>query len=153
MTADESPDGNLPSNRRIAETLSALREMLAEARKLKAVAGGSVTDAMAAWLAPQYVLAVRGQLATLPDGQERLKVLRLAANDLAALRRGDHSADRLVLDRERLALDRFRIRSATEAGHWQWTKKPGIKIKLWPPKRGGISKTTLRKIERELRLF
>ena len=56
----------------------------------------------AGWLTPQYLLAVREQLAALPEGPERFKLLRLAAGDVVALQRGGHSAARLQLDREKL---------------------------------------------------
>ncbi len=127
--------------------------MASEAAQFKAVAGGEITDMAADWLAPQYLLAVRGQLAVLPEGPERMKLLRLAANDLVAFRRGNHSAARLVLDRERLAVERARIKRNQNAEFWKWTKKPEIRRKLYPPGRGGISKTTLRKVERELNLM
>ena len=39
-----------------------LREMVAEAQDLQQAAGGSVTDAVAAWLAPQYLLAAQAKL-------------------------------------------------------------------------------------------
>jgi hypothetical protein len=130
-----------------------IREMVAEARELKAAAGGSVADAMTAWLAPQYLLAVRAQLAALPDGPERLKMLRLTVNDLAALRRGDHTAGHMALERERLAFERKRAARARLSEFWKWTKRPEIKRKLWPPKRGGFTKKTIENIERELRLL
>jgi hypothetical protein len=65
-----TPKSNLAGARKM------IREMVAEALELKSAAGGSVADAMAAWLAPQYLLAVRAQLAALPDGPERLKILK-----------------------------------------------------------------------------
>ena len=43
----------------LAGTKTILAEMVAEAQELKSVSGGSVTDAVAAWLAPQYLLAAR----------------------------------------------------------------------------------------------
>jgi hypothetical protein len=94
-----SPNSNL------AGTKSLLLGMMAEARELKQAAGGSVTDAVAGWLAPQYLLAAREKL----DGTEnarRWEVLRVFVQDWHMLRRGDHSAARLQLDRERLAFER-----------------------------------------------
>lgn len=139
-------------NSNLAETKSLLLAMVAESRDLKKAAGGSITDVVAAWLAPQYLLAAREKL----DGAEaarRWEILRLFAQDWATLRRGDHSAARLQLDRERLAFERKCVERAKLSEFWKWTKRPEIKNKLWPPKRGGISKSTFRKIERELRLL
>jgi hypothetical protein len=136
----------------ISQVKAMLTEMAAESAELKAAAGGSLMDVAADWVVPQYVLAVREQLAVLPAGPERLKVLRLAANDLAALRRGDLGAARLVLDRERLAFDRICVERAKNAEFWKWTKQPDIRRKLWPRKQNGLSEKTIGKIERELKL-
>ena len=141
-----APDSNL------AETKSLLLGMMAEVNELKRISGGSITDAVAAWLAPQYLLAAQAKLPAM-DGAGRYEVLRLFTQDSATLRRGDHSAARLQLDRERLAFERQCARRARLSEFWKWTKKPEIKRKLWPPRKGGISRTTLRKIERELNLL
>jgi hypothetical protein len=136
----------------LAEAKSVLAAMMAEVRELKQAAGGSITDAVADWLAPQYLLAAREKLDGT-EGARRWEILRLFAQDWATLRRGDHSAARLVLDRERLAFERECAGRARFSEFWKWTKRPEIKKKLWPPKKGGISKATFRKIERELRLL
>jgi hypothetical protein len=107
---------------------------------------------VAAWLAPQYLLAAHEKLAGT-EGARRWEILRLFAQDWATLRRGDHSAARLQLDRERLAFERKCAERAKFSEFWKWTKRPEIKRKLWPPKRGGLSKATFRKIERELNLL
>ena len=129
-----------------------LQEMVAEAQELKQAAGGSVTDAVAGWLAPQYFLAAREKLDGA-EGARRWEILRLFTQDWATLRRGDHSAARLQLDRERLAFARKCAERAKLSEFWKWTKRPEIKRKLYPPGRGGISKATLRKVERELKLM
>jgi hypothetical protein len=87
------------------ETRKLLREMVAEARELEQAAGGAVTDAVAGWLAPQYLLAAREKLAA-STGAGQFEVLRTFVQDWAMLRRGDHSAARLKLDREQLDLQR-----------------------------------------------
>ncbi len=152
MATDELPDPKPPSNPRIAETVSALREMTADAAELKHAAGGSITDTVADWLAPQYLLAAREKLSGT-DGATRWEILRSFVQDWAMLRRGEHSAARLQLDRERLAFERKCVERAKFSEFWKWTKRPEIKRKLWPPKKGGITKTTWRKIERELNLL
>ena len=53
-------------------------------------AGGSIGEVAAGWLAPYYLLSVRGQLTALPEGPERFKLLRLAINDAVNLQRGGH---------------------------------------------------------------
>jgi hypothetical protein len=152
MTTNESPDAKPPANPRIAETVSALREMTADAAELKRAAGGSITDTVAGWLAPQYLLAVREKFSGA-EGARRWEVLRLFVQDWAMLRRGEHTAARLQLDRKRLAFERKCAERAKNAEFWKWTKRPEIKRKLWPHKRNGLTKTQLRKIERELNLL
>jgi hypothetical protein len=142
-----------PNSANISQIKTMLIEMAAESAELKAAVGGVLADMVADWLVPQYLLAVREQLASLPAGPERLKVLRLTANDLTALRRGDNSAARLALSRERLAFERMRVERDKHAEFWKWTEEPEIQRKLWPRRRNGISEKTLRKIERELNLL
>ena len=85
------------------ETIDTLQKMVAEAKELQAAVGGSVTDAVAGWLAPQYLLAAQSRLADA-NGNARFGVLRTVVQDWAMLRRGDHMAERLQLERARLKL-------------------------------------------------
>lgn len=115
--------------------------MAAEAAGLKAAVGGTLTDVVADWLVPQYVLAAREQLSTLPQGAERWKVLRLTASDLVALRRGDHSAARLALESKKFEEELRQRRVAEE------------RQRKGPPQRQGLSPETLQRIEQELHLL
>jgi hypothetical protein len=89
------------SGSNLAETKSLLLGMVAEAQELKSAAGGSVTDAVAGWLAPQYMQAAQKKL-TATDGTGRYEALRTFVQDWALLRRGDHNAERLQIEREKL---------------------------------------------------
>lgn len=91
-----------------------LREMVAEAEALREVAGGSVTDAVAGWLAPQYLLAAREKLSAA-NGSARFEVLRTFMQDWALLRHGDHTAERLRIERQRLELSRQEAHKRGEA--------------------------------------
>src|SRR5713101_8623273 len=53
-----------PDTSTLSEAKAALLAMSAEAVELKNAVGGSITDAVADWLAPQYALAARERLAT-----------------------------------------------------------------------------------------
>jgi hypothetical protein len=141
-----APDSNL------AATQQLLREMVAEAQALKAAAGGSVTDAVADWLAPQYLLAAREKLAA-KSGAERFEVLRTFLHDWALLRRGDHSAARLQLDREELDWQRANSKSQKEQEFREWIQRPEVREEFLPKSKGGISPETLEKIHRELNLL
>ena len=87
----------------LAEIKAMLSDMVAEAEDLKHTAGGSVTDAVAGWLAPQYLLAAREKL-SVTDGAAHFDVLRTFVQDWAMLRHGDHTAERLQIERQRLKL-------------------------------------------------
>lgn len=129
-----------------------LAEMVAEAQALKAVAGGSVTDAVAGWLAPQYLLAAREKLSAT-DEAGRFEVLRTFMQDWALLRRGDHSAARLQLDREQLDWERTTGKSQKEKEFREWIQRPEIRAEFLPKVKPGISQETLEILERELHLL
>jgi hypothetical protein len=97
----------------LADAKTMLAEMVAEAEELKSIAGGSVTDAVAAWLAPQYLLAAREKLLAA-EGAAHFAVLRTFVQDWAMLRHGDHTAERLRIERERLRLAKRDIKQKWE---------------------------------------
>jgi hypothetical protein len=86
-----------------AEAKTAIVAMAAEANELQQAVGGSITEVVAGWLAPQYAVAAREQLAEL-KGERLLKLLRAFVQDWALLRHGDQTAERLRIERERLAV-------------------------------------------------
>ena len=135
-----------------AEVRAMLTEMVAEAQELKAVAGGSVTDAVAEWLAPQYLLAAREKLET-KSGAGRFEMSRTFMHDWATLRRGDHSAARLQLDREELDWQRTNSKSQKEQEFREWIQRPDVRAEFFPELTRGLSPETLEKIERELHLL
>jgi hypothetical protein len=97
------------------EAKAALVAMSAEADELQQAVGGSITDAVAGWLAPQYALAARDQLAEL-EGADRLKLLRAFVQDWALLRHGDQTAERLRIEREWLEV-------ASRDADMKWKRK------------------------------
>jgi hypothetical protein len=142
----------MSTNPNLAKTKALLLEMVAETEDLQQAAGGSVTDAVAGWLGPQYLLAAREKL-TATDGNGRFDVLRLFMQDWAMLRRGDHSAARLQLDREELEFQRTNSKSQKEQEFREWIQRPEIRTEFLPEISRGISAETLKKIEEELRLL
>ena len=136
----------------LAGTKTILAEMVAEAQELKSVSGGSVTDAVAGWLAPQYLLAARQKLAGT-EGVRRFEVLRTFVQDWALLRRGDHSAARLQLDREELDWQRANGKLQKEQEFREWIKRPEVREEFLPKSKGGVTPETMEKIVRELNLM
>jgi hypothetical protein len=106
------------------EIKSLLTEMAAEIEGFKQAAGGSITDVMAGWVATQYLLAARKELAAQPDGPERFALLRQMAGDVSALQRGSQRAARLQLDREKLQFEREKHQAAVAAASPENRKRP-----------------------------
>jgi hypothetical protein len=104
-----------PAAADFAELKSMLHEVASEMADLKQSVGGSLTNVMADWVAAQYLLAARKQLAALPEGPERVELLRQATRDVVALQRGGNWDHRLQLDREKLEFERQKHRDALEA--------------------------------------
>lgn len=141
-----SPNPNLDA----AKTL--LLNMANESAQLQSALGAPVTDIAVGWLASQYTTAAHEKLATA-NGAERWEVLRAVVQDLTLLRRGDHSAARLQLEREELELQRASSQTQMEKEFWEWLKRPEIRDKVFPNKERGFTQETLEKIERELHLL
>ena len=135
-----------------AEIRALLTEMVAEAQEFKTAVGGSVTDAVADWLAPQYLLAAREKLAGTA-GPQRWEFLRAFTQDWALLRRGDQAAARLQLDREELDWQRANSAAQKEKDFREWIQRPEIREEFLPKVQPGISAENMAKIERELRLL
>jgi len=142
---------NVP-NPDLAETKKLLVGMAKEAADLKQAMGGSITDAVAAWLASRYFSAAHEKLAGTENARS-WEILRGFVQDWAALRRGDHSAARLQLDREELDWQRANSHSQKEKEFREWLQRPEVRQEILPDLTRGLSEETLRKIEAELRLL
>ena len=103
-----------------AEAKAALIAIAVEASELEQAAGGSITAAVAGWLAPQYALAAREQLAEL-EGADRFELLRVFVKDWALLRHGDQTAERLRIERECLEV-------ASRNADMKWKRKIIIEL-------------------------
>ena len=77
--------------------------------------------------------------------------MRTFLHDWALLRRGDHAAARLPLDREQLDWERANRKAQKEQEFREWSQRPEIRREFLPERTRGISSETLEKIERELR--
>jgi hypothetical protein len=113
--------------------------MSTESSVLKTVVSGALTDVVADWLIAQFAKTAQAQLNAAEDETERWNLLRLAASDLGRLRRGDHSAGRLALQRAKWEEE---IREVTEA---RWRREH--------PQECGLTPEAARMIERELNLL
>jgi hypothetical protein len=141
-----------PHDSNLAETKSLLVGMAKEAAELKQALGGSITDALADWLAPQYLLAAREKLAGTSDAG-RWEMLRGIVQDWTVLRRGDHSAARLQLDREEFDFQRGNSQAQKEKEFRDWLKRPEIRKELFPDSKPGLSPEALKTLEEALHLL
>ncbi len=104
------------------------------------------------WLTLYYAAILR-QLRLESDRKLRWDRLRQLCADVARLRRGELSAERLTLDRARLAFDQANSQAQKEKEFWLWTEREDIRKKLFPNEELGLSEETLIKIEKELGLL
>ena len=136
----------------LTEIKKLLVGMAEEAADLKQAIGGSITDAVADWLAPQYLLAARKKLTGTPEVR-RWEIFRAIVQDWTLLRRGDHSAARLELDREKLDLERANSQAQKEQEFRKWIKRPEIRKELWPEIRRGLTPEAIKMMEEALNLL
>ena len=110
-----------------------LRELAAEVEALKAAGPASPSDTLAHWLSAHYAAAARKAAEEAGEAGMPLDTLRSLTADVVALRRGDHHAARLKIERERLDLETAATATQKEAEFWAWTRRPEIREKLLPP--------------------
>ena len=124
------------------EALELAQRLGEDAAELKAEGRPPLTDTLALWLAARYAVATRQVAQT--EGPEGWRLLREVCADVVELRRGDHSAERLRIERERLELEREQEREKTEEECWAWA--------MQQENRDRICAGHLPREERELRL-
>ena len=98
------------------EALEMVRDLGDDTQELDQAAGKPLADRLALWLAGRYVVATR--LLRDKDGAESFRLLRELCADVVELRKGDHSAERLRLEREMMEFERGQAREKTEEEFW-----------------------------------
>jgi len=82
-----------------------------------------LTDNLATWMAGRYAIATRQLAADKGTGAVDWNLLRAMCHDLVDLRRGDHSAESLRIERERLEMERAEQKEHLEKQFWLWAKE------------------------------
>jgi len=100
--------------------MSEVRRVVAEARELSEAADGALTDNLAAWTAGRYAIATRQLAAKDGNGAVDWNLLRALCHDLVDLRRGDHSAESLRIERERLEMERVEKKEDLQTKFREW---------------------------------
>jgi hypothetical protein len=137
-------EGNTPDSA-FAEAKAILFAMTVEANELKGAVGGSVTDAVAGWLAPQYALAALEQILPL-EGEARLKLLREFVQDWALLRQGDQTAERLRIER-----DRLEVMSRNADSKWKRKVIIGLETLMMYAEKHPKAKAAMDELRRQVR--
>jgi len=151
------------------EALEIAERLREDATEWNAEGRAPVTDTLAFWLVARYALATRRIAET--GGQEGWRLLREMCGDIVELRKGDHSAERLRIDRERLELEKAKSEEQIRQRLPELVKKFGTnggslneeerarrmrEIFGLPPERkrkGGLSPEALKEIERAAKLL
>jgi hypothetical protein len=105
------------------EILELVQHMDADFDELSQASKTRLTDLLAQRLAAQYVVAAKALSQSNAEGEIDLKLLREFCGDIVALRKGDHSAERLKLERERLDFDREQLRKLRDEDFWEWARE------------------------------
>jgi hypothetical protein len=127
------------------EALEVAARLGEEATEWDAEGRASLTNTLALWVVARYAVATRRVAET--GRREGWRLLHELCGDIVELRKGDHSAVRLQIERERLELEKEqsekRVREKVEKLQKQLQKK----------RKGGISRKTLREIERAAKIL
>lgn len=103
------------------EALAVAERLGEDAAEWQAEGRPPLTATLALWVAARYAVATRRVAET--EGAAGWRLLREMCNDLVELRRGDHSAERLRMEREQMELERAQERKKTEEEHWAWARE------------------------------
>jgi hypothetical protein len=110
------------------KAMAEVRCVVAEAKELSQAADGALTDNLAIWTAGRYAIAARKLAAESKNGAVDWRLLRGLCHDLVDLRRGDHSAESLRIERERLEMERAEKKEDLEKLCREWAKENQEKI-------------------------
>jgi hypothetical protein len=120
-----------------------------EAAQLSQAGGGpQLADHLALCLTARLAAALRHTSANADDPAQALEELRRLRRDLVALRKGDHNAQWVKIQREKLELDlkKFEHQAAIQ------NSKMEPKVR-GPRPEAGITKETIAQLEKALNLF
>jgi hypothetical protein len=155
------------------EALEIAERLGEDATEWNAEGRAPLTDTLALWLAARYAVATRRVAET--GGPEGWRLLRELCGDIVELRKGDHAAERLQIERERLELEKEKSEKQIREKIEEILRQPETKQRLCgeglsaeerarrmreifglPPeekRKNGLSSETLAEIERAAKLL
>lgn len=117
------------------ETLERVRELADDAAELAEVTDGPLADHLSTVVSARYAATLAGWNGEMSDELRRtLRALRALSQDIAELRRGDHSAARLKLEHERLEREREKSEEEIIEHFKRWAQNPTVRdwvCQLW----------------------
>lgn len=110
------------------DALDQARELAADASELAAATDGRLADHLAIVVTARYAAALAGwDGEATEDFRRRLRALRGLCQDIVELRRGDHSAARLKMERERLEREREKTEEEIVRHFRRWVEIPAMR--------------------------
>ena len=128
------------------EALAAVRQSGANAAEINQEAGGQLADQLAICVTARIAVALQKPPSTADDPAAELLRLRQLCADLVALRKGDHNAMRLRIEREKLDLELKRAAAAEALRNWEIEEAKN-------PRKRCITREMLKKIEEEFHIL
>lgn len=110
------------------EALEAVRRFGADAAELTQAADGQLADQLAVCLMARIAVALQQLASGGDDPAAQLQRLRQLCADLVVLRKGDHNAQRLRIEREKLEMEREEKKEDLEKLCREWAKENQEKI-------------------------
>src|SRR4051812_46126369 len=90
-----------------------------------------------------YAAAAKAVLAADTNAETKFSRLRHLCADISRLRRTDHHAERINIERQRLALQQSKADQDREEQFKQWLNRPEIQAKYFPKQKAGLSRDAL----------
>lgn len=109
------------------EALDMVRQLDGDVGELQPPGAPPLADQMAVWLTARILVAVQKLAEKDHEGQLDLKVLRELWHDIVAVRRGDHSRERLKMEQERLEREREKTEEEVVAHFLRWSKNSAVR--------------------------
>ena len=128
------------------EALEAVRRFRADAPSLSRAAGAQLADELALCLTARILVALQQTPSAEEDPAAQLERLRQWGVDLARLRKGDHNAEWLRIERGKLDLHLKKYEDET-------AERKKCNDPFRKHREGGVSKETLDQLAKDLRLF
>ena len=110
------------------DLLADAQELAADANEPTSATAGRLADHLATVLTARYASALASWNGEVTEEfRQQLKILKSMCQDVTALRRGDHSAARVKLEREQLEEKREKTQDQVIAQFQRWATVPPIK--------------------------